>query len=258
MRLFRTDSSDFSDEELLKIKESLGQIYLDVSSKLAPDDFVADLKKLTLSRECERCAHRAGCGGSWQLSAGGAFERDDGFLRDILGTLDGDLLDVGCGEGVYVADIAQQVEAGQATYLGVDPDEARVGLLASRHPWARYHVGTVLDLLQGPESFDHVLVLRSYNHLPDPREAMMRAVQLLRPGGRLLVADNVAFGLVRSKEHASRAEGGPGAFEHYRNDSSVEAHAVCDALPLRLEERRDVGPETSNQWLLQYRKVGHP
>ena len=43
MRLFRTESRDFADVELQSIKEDLGQVYLDVSTKLAPDDFAKDL-----------------------------------------------------------------------------------------------------------------------------------------------------------------------------------------------------------------------
>jgi hypothetical protein len=70
----------------------------------------------------------------------------------------------------------------------------------------------------------------------------------------LLVVDNVAFGLLRGREQAARAERGPGALEHHRNASAAQAHRATEGLPLRLVERRDVGPGTSNQWLLRYER----
>ena len=254
MRLFRTSSEDFSSSELLHIKEELGQVYADVSSKLAPDDFARDLKKLELSSECRGCARRAECGACWMPAAGEPFARDEQRVRSILRGLAGDILDVGAGEGPYVGDIAESVEAGRASYLGLEPDRARVELLAARHRWARYEVGTLGDLGSRDVEFDHVLVLRSYNHLPDPALDLDIAVRLLRPGGTLLVVDNVAFGLVRSEQHERRAERGPGVFEHFRNDSSLEAARLLERYPLTLTERQDVGPDTSNQWLLCYQK----
>ena len=257
MRLFRTSTRDFDDDTLRAIKEDLGQVYVDVSSKLAPDDFATDLRKIRLLDECHACQQRSVCGGCWQGTKLSTFARDDERLRALLTTLKGRILDVGCGEGPYAAEIAPQVTAGDASYLGVDPDRARIDLLRSRHPWARYHVGTVSELAatEPPPRFDHVLVLRSYNHLPDPGVVLRAATSMLESGGSLVVADNVAFGLIRTAEHAARAEQGPGELEHYRNDSSHDAHALLSELPLRLRERHDVGPETSNQWLLRYEKT---
>lgn len=255
MRLFRTWSEDFTDRELFRIKEELGQVYVDVSSKLAPDDFARDLRKLSLSRECAACARRGQCGGCWVKVPGDAFTQDDERVRAILRALEGNILDVGAGEGPYAAELAESVQAGRATYLGLDPDGARAQLLAARHPWARYRVGTLADLAGENARFDHVLVLRSYNHLPDPEADLRIAVRLLSPGGTLLVVDNVAFGLVRSREHARRAEQGPGVFEHFRNDSSLEAARLLGKFTLSLVEERDVGPTTSNQWLLCYQKT---
>jgi len=100
-------------------------------------------------------------------------------------------------------------------------------------------------------------VLRSYNHLADPREALRRVLALLKPGGTLTLADNIAFGLVRGRSLAARAESSPeNRFEHYRNDSAEDAtRALSDLSSLRLLERRDVARGTSNQWLLRYERV---
>jgi SAM-dependent methyltransferase len=261
MRLVRTTTGDFSDAELFATRR-LGQVYADVSTKLAPDDFARDLRKLRPSDECPSCSDYQECPGCWEAVPGDVFTRDDARVREILAGLRGRVLDVGGGEATYFSTIAAQ-PSGAVEYVCVDPDEGRLGLLTLRHsgsPWARFLVGVAEELDPGLGTFDHVLFLRSYNHLEDPARALSRALALLRPGGSLLVVDNVAFGLVRSVAHAARAEAAPeNELEHYRNDGPDEAESVVRAatrelgLPLQLRERRDIGPETSNQWLLYYR-----
>jgi SAM-dependent methyltransferase len=133
----------------------------------------------------------------------------------------------------------------------------RLAVLGGRYPFARFLEARAEEIsmeLLGP--VDHVLLLRSYNHLVDPERALARALSILRPGGSLTLVDNTAFGLLRSRAAAARAEAAPGSgFEHYRNDGAADATARLAGLPLLLRERRDVGPETSNQWLLHYERL---
>jgi SAM-dependent methyltransferase len=255
MRLYRTESRDFSDEELLAAKEALGQVYVDVSTKLAPDDFAKDLRKLRVAPECAACPLRAQCTGCWEPVREDVFTRDDARVLARLAELRGRVLDLGCGEGRYLDALAARAREGSLEYLGVDPDEGRLRALASRYPFARFLAAPAEGLPEGLGAFDHVLALRSYNHLADPEAALDRAIALLRPGGTLLLADNVAFGLVRGRAHAARAEAAPeNRFEHYRNDGAAEAARRLEGRPLRLVERQDVGPATSNQWLLRYER----
>ncbi|MCU0655919.1 MAG: radical SAM protein [Polyangiaceae bacterium] len=255
MRLFETRTRDFADVELQATKEQHGQLYVDVSSKLAPDDFPRDLRKLRILDECVRCEERPRCTGCWAPLPHDVFTPDDARVHELLRSLDGDVLDVGAGEGSYLATLAPRVQQGAARYTALEPDEARARLLQQRHPWARFVVAPAEEASLSPASLDHVLLLRSYNHLAAPRLALPRLVDALRPGGTLLLVDNVAFGLVRGREHAGRAERGPGQLEHHRNDGAEEAHRATLGLPLRLVERRDVGPTTSNQWLLRYERA---
>lgn len=258
MRAFHTETHDFDAAELFAIKERLGQVYVDVSTKLAPDDFARDLRKLALVAECAACARREACPGAWQPVREDVFTRDDARVREILASLEGRVLDVGGGEAVYLKPLAERASRGAIEYVCVDPDETRLRVLSSRYPFARFEQGSAEDLDEALGSFDHVLFLRSYNHLSDPARALDRAVRLLRPGGTLLLVDNVAFGLVRTAAHASRAEAAPeNLLEHHRNDGAAEAAGVVDSLSipafaLELVERRDIDPNSSNQWLLRY------
>jgi len=79
-------------------------------------------------------------------------------------------------------------------------------------------------------------------------------------GGTLTIVDNVAFGLARTREQTHRAERSRARHEHYRNDTLAEAAAALEPFVERygLHEivRRDVGPQSSNQWLLRVRVDG--
>ncbi len=262
MRLLKTESRDFTDHEILTAKEALGQVYADVSKKLAPDDFSKDLVKLRPSAECAACEARPRCAGAWEPVRGDVFGRDDARVMDILRSLEGRVLDLGGGEGRYVEALAPKAIAKQIDYLCVDPDQERLDVLAARHGFAKTLAAKAEELPSAVGEVDHVLVLRSYNHLASPKAVIAKALSLLREGGTLTIADNIAFGLVRSQEHAARAERAKeNLFEHLRNDGAAEAHACVtevitgprdDHKTLVLTERRDVGPETSNQWLLRY------
>ncbi len=252
MRLCVSQTEDFGTAEIAAVKAK--QLYLDKSGKLAPDDFRRDLVKLVLDAECSRCERFEDCARCFAGKSGDVFSRDDARVREIVAALSGDVLDVGAGEGPYAALLEPRVTEGRLRYVALEPDAERARVLASRMPWAQVVVGT-LEALQPESCFDHALVIRSENHLPDPELALRNLVSRLRPGGTLLIADDEAFGLVRSREQAQRAESGPAPFEHYRNDSAADVHARLASLPLTLLERRDVTPESSTQWLLHYRKA---
>ncbi len=251
MRLYETETRDFADVELLRAKEEQGQLYLDVSKKLAPDDFSTDLKKLVLLDECRACEARPVCTGCFRPLPLDVFTRDDAAVHALLRGLSGDVLDVGAGEGRYLSSIAPE----RVRYTAVDPDRELVERLARAHPWARFVTAEIEAHELAPASLDHALVLRSYNHLVSPRLVLERLARALRPGGTLTVVDNVAFGLLRDRRQAAAAERGPGRLEHRRNDDAERAHAHTSGLPLSLVRRDDVGPTTSNQWLLHYERT---
>lgn len=250
---FRTESRDFSDAEIEAVKHETGQVYLDVSRKPAPDDFARDLVKLERSALCDGCSERQRCTGMFEARLEDVFSEDDARVRALLGELEGDVLDVGCGEGPYEDVLAPLARGGRIRYAGIDPDEARIATLRTRWPWATLEVGEA-ETVNGAHlgRFDHVLVLRSWNHLRDPQAAIERIVDAMKPRATLTVVDNVAFGLARTRAQVDRAERGPARFEHYRNDTAEDAHRIIARPALRLLERLDVTPTTSNQWLLRY------
>lgn len=248
---FRADSRDFADVELATIKHGHGQLYLDASHKDAPDDFARDLVKLERSPRCAPCPAYARCTGLYQPVDGDVFERDDAVVVAWLGEVAGDVLDVGCGADDRY-DAVLGARAPSMRYLGVEPDAARVAALAARRPWATVEVATLDEVAPG-QRFDHVLVLRSWNHLPDADAAFARLRGLVRPGGELIVVDNVGFGLARTPAQTARARASTAAREHHRNDDSHAIVARATAAGLAVIAHHPVTPSTSNQWAVRLR-----
>src|SRR5215469_17366652 len=95
-----------------------------------------------------------------------------------------DVVDVGCGTGIA----ARQFQAAGCRVLGVDPD-ARMASLA-RQTGVEVEVATFEAWDPAGRAFDAVIAAQAW-HWVDPVAGAVKAVQALRPGGRLAVFWNV-------------------------------------------------------------------
>jgi 2-polyprenyl-3-methyl-5-hydroxy-6-metoxy-1,4-benzoquinol methylase len=103
----------------------------------------------------------------------------------LAGRVCGDVLDVGCGEGLLV----QRLSPVSRSVLGIDRDERAVRHAASRTARldnAVVRVGDFMTMDIGPSSFDLITMVASLHHMDLPG-ALRRAERLLRPGGEMLV-----------------------------------------------------------------------
>lgn len=243
---WRTLTRDFSEAEISRIR-GLGQLYAASRGRHEDLDYARDLVKLEVARLCARCPDRGGCSRLYEPSASRVFEPLEERLRGLVRGLRGDVLEVGCGAVRFRKEVEAGVRAGRMTYLGVDPelpaDSERPGLSLRR-------LG--IEEFSAPDaSFDHVLLLRSYNHLREPSRVFPELRRMLRPGGRLVVVDGTAFGL--ALERAPR-QAGPDGFHHYRNHTSRQAREMLEALGLRAVREVPVVPRGGSEWLLELRK----
>ena len=107
-----------------------------------------------------------------------------GLLGDVAGCR---ILDIGCGSGLYVAELAER----GAHVIGFDGSATLV-----QH--ARQRVGGAADLrvhdVRHPlewlshESIDRAVMALVLHHLDDPVPALREVHRVLRPGGRLVVS----------------------------------------------------------------------
>lgn len=103
------------------------------------------------------------------------------LIRSIL-TKDSSLLDIGCGEGLFIKEVAPHV----AKAVGLEPTKF----------YAEYASGTLgLDVRQGliemanfpPESFDVIAMFHVLEHLENPVAALSQLHSWLKPGGVVVI-----------------------------------------------------------------------
>lgn len=116
--------------------------------------------------------------------------------RDLLAEVsahaprDGSALDVGCGGGQALVELA--AARPDLRLAGVDASTSMIDRAAGRRQREAnldFTVASALDLPYGDESFDVVFSLFSLKHWPDQEAGLAECVRVLRRTGRLLVAD---------------------------------------------------------------------
>lgn len=92
------------------------------------------------------------------------------------------MLDVGCGRGVILNELA---EAGFETHGFELSEDAATGL----HPAVQLTVGNDLVQADYPDDrFDLVTAWHVLEHVSDPRETLLEISRILKPGGRVAIA----------------------------------------------------------------------
>lgn len=258
LSVFRTDTGDFPEAEIADIKHRYQQLYVDTSSKVALDDYQADVKQLRMLPECAACPTQHDCATAWKVDEQVPFYREERWLKGELGRMKGRVLDVGCGDLRYQPIIAGLVEKGDIEYHALDPDREAMKRLRASGIKMTMHVGEIETFEWSPGYFDYVLMLRSINHFRDLGVTFQLVRRLLRNYGSLIIADGIPFALLRSSEKARQAHTAlEPHFEHYRNFSSAQVLDFLRGrdLPFVINVHRPVLPKTSNLWLLKLIKI---
>jgi len=117
-----------------------------------------------------------------------------GALRDYLSARipesAGRAVDLGCGTGLHAALLAPHF----ADILGVDVSAPMLEFARTRRPHAsvRYEQRDLRDVSVGLDGqFDLVFSAYTLHHVPDLPDALRQIRELVRPGGQLILIDNV-------------------------------------------------------------------
>src|SRR5258707_15351923 len=104
------------------------------------------------------------------------------------------VLDVGCGTGTLAIEVARRVgRAGRVA--GVDPGKEQIARArrsaARRNMPIEFQIGVIEQLPFPDRSFDVVLSTLMMHHVPAPlkRQGLAEIARVLKPGGRLVIAD---------------------------------------------------------------------
>jgi 2-polyprenyl-3-methyl-5-hydroxy-6-metoxy-1,4-benzoquinol methylase len=107
----------------------------------------------------------------------------------------GDVLDVGCGDGL----LAQRLAPVSRSVTGIDPDPAAIGRAADRLASVRHVTvsrGDFRDYQPGAHRFDLITFVASLHHM-DLRASLVKARGLLTPTGEIAVVGCSANKTVR-------------------------------------------------------------
>lgn len=127
---------------------------------------------------------------------------DAAFTRLLLETIPGgpgEMVDVYCRTALSAATLLP--ERPQLTWLGVDRSGERLSVAKAELATQPGHLldrvtlttGEPSTLPIGDESVDYVVAVRALAHQPDTRPFFVEAFRVLRPGGRLIVAEPDGF-----------------------------------------------------------------
>ncbi len=115
------------------------------------------------------------------------------------------VLDVGCGTGTLAMEVARRVgRAGRVA--GVDPGTQQIARArakaARRHVPIEFQIGVIEQLPFPDQTFDVVFSTLMMHHVPASlkRQGLAEIARVLKPGGRLVIAD-----FKRKKERQGRA-----------------------------------------------------
>ena len=241
-----TDTGDFSDQQVLEVRDQLEQLYIQQDSETFVDDFQQQLRKLKKT------------GDYFSVVSVDLFGEADARVRQLLTEVEGKVLDVGCGQTRYGDLLRAGLDSSRLEYVAVDPVPGDEAVALGQRTNVELHAAGIEEVSLEKGSFDWVLVLRSHNHLADLWTAYSKIIGALAWGGHLLVVDNVPFGLVRpdgSREVIAEIRGDGIVPEHLRNHGGRDCKSFLSRFPLQLIEEQHVTPDTANQWVLLYRKL---
>jgi 2-polyprenyl-3-methyl-5-hydroxy-6-metoxy-1,4-benzoquinol methylase len=246
-----SDTGDFSTTEIERVKDDWSHVFIDRAAPGVLDDFIEGMRRVVPDELCDGCAHRHTCGRRFRLVEGAPYAQQEAWIARHVANLRGRVLDVGCGEQLYRGVLAPMLRSGAVQYTGLDPDEPSLNVARAALPEGRFELGGIEDYRDEPQSYDHMLCLRSLNHVRDVDEALARMAVLLKPGGQLLIVECTPFAMLRSAEQVAAADRAPRAgHQHFRNVASDEVVPFAYARGLEVVEHQPAGFEGTNQWLL--------
>jgi 2-polyprenyl-3-methyl-5-hydroxy-6-metoxy-1,4-benzoquinol methylase len=249
--LCATDTHDFGGAEIAQVKDEWSHLFVDRAPAGVLDDIGEGMRRVLPDAICAPCVHRPVCARRFRIIEGAPFACEEAWIGDYVAGLRGRVLDVGCGEQLYRDALLPLVRSGVVRYTGLDPDEPSLSILRDALPEGRFHVTGIEDFHGEPASYDHILCLRSLNHVADVDEALARMTGLLRPGGRLLIVECTPFAMLRRAEQVAAADRAPRAgHQHFRNVASEDVLPFARRRSLRIVEHHPASLQTTNEWIL--------
>ena len=175
---------------------------------------------------------------AWIAYQGDAGDQTRQFVLDapMLEALPkkGTVLDIGCGEGQF----CRKMRTRGLEPTGIDITERLIEVARERDPETDYYACDAAGLPFRANLFDAAVFYLSLIDVPDFRKAIKEAARILRPGGRLLIANLHAHTTARPREWSGEGNNwvkDGGARKHFAvDDISTEREIVSSWRGIRI------------------------
>ncbi|GAM46333.1 hypothetical protein NS07_v2contig00027-0063 [Nocardia seriolae] len=130
----------------------------------------------------------------------GRADRMTRYFAETAGVRPGDrAIDIGCGPGRLANELARQAQPGGRA-IGVDPSPQMIGYAAAHAaPGCTFELAAAQSVSLPDASFDVATSTFAMHHIAEDarKDALVNVFRMLRPGGRLLLADTHPGGGLR-------------------------------------------------------------
>jgi SAM-dependent methyltransferase len=173
-------------------------------------------------------------------------------IKDLV---QGDVLEVGCGEGRGIPLIVPSA----ASYTAIDKIEPVIADLRKKYPAARFHAGNIPPLSPFADaSFDVVVSFQVIEHIADDHLFVKEIHRVLKPGGRaFLTTPNRPLSLSRNPWHIREYTAGELSILAHRYFPKVEMKGITgNGKVMEYYERNRKSVQRMMRWDvfdLQYR-----
>jgi SAM-dependent methyltransferase len=171
------------------IPEDIGKLYREYyTHSTLPDIFMSKSWRKTvrlsiLNSAFDYRTYRANKSIGWLGSrVGPLLDVVGGSVMWLKGSRPGKLLDVGCGNGKYLA--LMRMLGWEV--IGVEPD-VQAARVAREHFGLSVHEGVLQEIAFPDDTFDAITMNHVVEHLPDPVGTFTECRRILKEGGRLVV-----------------------------------------------------------------------
>lgn len=98
------------------------------------------------------------------------------------------VLELGCGTGDFAEPMRRLVGA-KGRVVGMDKSQVMIAEARRRHPAIEFCAGDAHELEFSDKSFDRCFATTVFQHLSNPKKALLELIRVTRPGGKIAITE---------------------------------------------------------------------